>query len=110
MKERAAPAVLLPAVALPYPPGMQQPWGYGGGGYGPPGYGMQPMAPMPMGVWVCPFCRSPAGMRHHSKVSGGGWVFFFVFLVIFFPICWIGLLMRETTRYCLSCNTPIAKT
>lgn len=77
-------------------------------GYGPPpGYPPQGYAAPPVGVWTCPFCRATTAPRHVSKVSTGGWVVFVLLLIFCLPICWIGLLMKDSGLQCSSCFTRI---
>lgn len=93
-------------------------WGQGGygpppapGGYGPPptGHGF-PQAPMAMmapapGQLAVPSCRHCGAMTFPvSKISTSGWIVFFGLLIFCFPLCWIGLLMKETGRRCGSCQ------
>lgn len=103
---------------------MANGWGHGGygpppapGGYGPPPSGPWGQAPQPMvvhqagpamvvnpyGVAVpaCRLCGGPTGV--HSKISTAGWVVFFGLLLFCFPLCWLGLLMREHGRRCNTC-------
>lgn len=96
---------------------MQQP----PGGWGPPGYPPQHQAhnyppahfygaaPLQAPAWTCPFCRYQGQPTQHHKISTGGWVVFAVLLVFCFPICWIGLGIRETTIECTGCGTPVGR-
>lgn len=94
------------------------PGGWGTGGYGPPpapgGYGPPPgpqsfgrpgpmLVATPLGGMV-PACHYCGGQTHvHSKISTAGWLVFFGLLVFCFPLCWIGLTMKDTGRRCLHC-------
>lgn len=95
---------------------MSQGWGAGGygpppgpGGYGPPpGAGMygapMPMTHAPTGPMV-PTCRHCGAQTFpYSKISTQGWIVFFGLLVFCFPLCFIGLFMKETGRRCGSCH------
>lgn len=39
-----------------------------------------------------------------SKVSQSGWVIFILLLVLFLPLCWLGLLVREKYPVCRHCG------
>ncbi len=55
----------------------------------------------------CPFCQSPYAPFVVQKVSTGGWIVFAVMVMSCFPLCWIGLLMKENTHICSSCGMPL---
>lgn len=56
----------------------------------------------------CPFCSSSAGPRHHSKISTGGWIMFWMLLLFLcFPLCWIGLLMKDSYTTCRACGMKL---
>lgn len=59
------------------------------------------------GRFICPFCRSNARPIVKSKVSTGGWVLFVVLLLFCFPLCLIGLLVKEDYRICSSCGIKL---
>ncbi len=63
-------------------------------------------------VWLgavvqCPYCHTQAPARIKSKVSTGGWVLFVIILLVFFPLCWIGLLIREEYYVCSYCGIKL---
>jgi hypothetical protein len=97
---------------------MNQGWGPPGQGYGYPpqqqqgpvgyGYGPGPMVvygppPLPVGCVRCPFCAWTGVPIKNKKTTTGGWVLFAILLIFFFPLCWIGILIRETKHRCGSC-------
>ena len=45
--------------------------------------------------------------RLERRISTTGWVLFAVFLVVFFPLFWIGLLVKEDVWICPSCMRRI---
>jgi hypothetical protein len=51
----------------------------------------------------CPHCGSQYLPRTERRISTGGWITFAVLLVVFFPLFWIGLLVKEDVRVCPSC-------
>ena len=55
----------------------------------------------------CPFCGSDRKPWYEEKVSTGGWIVFAFFLVVFFPLCWLGLLDKEEVRYCRDCGPTL---
>jgi DNA-directed RNA polymerase subunit RPC12/RpoP len=56
----------------------------------------------------CPYCDSTARPYSTWVVSQGGWVVFAVLLVLFFPLCWIGLLMTEPQYKCSDCGARLS--
>ena len=42
------------------------------------------------------------------RISTAGWITFAVLLVLFFPLFWIGLLIKEDVRVCQVCNSRFA--
>jgi DNA-directed RNA polymerase subunit RPC12/RpoP len=71
----------------------------------------QPLAfrpPQPMSTgYRCPRCMSNVMPRTERKISTGGWITFAVLLVTFFPLFWIGLLIKEDVHTCPACNMRI---
>ena len=55
----------------------------------------------------CPNCMSNYMPKMEKRVSTAGWVTFAVLLVFFFPLFWIGLLIKEDVAVCQSCNTKL---
>jgi hypothetical protein len=45
--------------------------------------------------------------RTTRRISTGGWVVFVVLLVVFFPLFWIGLLIKEENRVCRVCRVRL---
>jgi hypothetical protein len=41
------------------------------------------------------------------RISTTGWIVFAVLLVMFFPLFWVGFLIKEDVRVCPSCKTRI---
>jgi hypothetical protein len=58
------------------------------------------------GVWVCKHCNTPGEPITRAKISVGGWILFAALLFFCFPLCWIGLTMKEFTKLCRHCYTP----
>ena len=59
------------------------------------------------GNYRCPNCMSQFLPRIERRISTTGWVVFAVLLVAFFPLFWIGLLIKEDVHICPSCNTRL---
>lgn len=55
----------------------------------------------------CPHCMSQFLPRIERRISTAGWITFSILLVFFFPLFWIGLLIKEDTRMCPSCNSRV---
>ena len=55
----------------------------------------------------CPHCMSQFLPRQDRRISTAGWITFAVLLVFFFPLFWIGLLIKEDTQICPSCNSRV---
>jgi hypothetical protein len=45
-------------------------------------------------------------MSYMTKISTGGWVLFVGLLILCFPLCWIGLLIKSSWKECPHCATP----
>ncbi len=58
-------------------------------------------------VFRCPNCMSSYPPRIERKISTAGWITFAALLVFFFPLFWIGLLIKEDVVTCQGCNTRI---
>ncbi|MDQ3713563.1 MAG: hypothetical protein M3388_15255 [Acidobacteriota bacterium] len=55
----------------------------------------------------CPRCASQAFPTTVRKISTVGWIVFAVLMVVFFPLFWLGLLIKEDVRVCPTCNLRI---
>lgn len=55
----------------------------------------------------CPRCGSQNLPHIERKISTAGWVVFAVLLVVFFPLFWVGLLIKEDVRVCPVCNSRV---
>ena len=75
-----------------------------------------PQAPRPLAYpqpqhpaygFRCPRCTSQLFPKVVRKISTAGWIVFAVLLVMFFPLFWIGLLIKEDARICPVCNFRI---
>ena len=55
----------------------------------------------------CPRCASQVFPTTVRKISTVGWIVFAVLMVLFFPLFWLGLLIKEDVRVCPACNLRI---
>jgi hypothetical protein len=54
--------------------------------------------------FACPYCHTTARPLVRTKVSVEGWMVFAGLLLFFFPLCWLGLRMKENVRLCRECG------
>jgi hypothetical protein len=64
-------------------------------------------AQYPSQPFRCPRCMSQYLPRMERRVSTAGWITFAVLLVFFFPLFWIGLLIKEEVPVCQTCNSKV---
>lgn len=62
----------------------------------------QPDKPAP--AFSCPHCGATDQPRITNRISQAGWIVFAILLVFFWPLFWIGLLMKEQVKYCRGCG------
>ena len=55
-------------------------------------------------AFKCPYCQSQSPPIQQQKISTAGWVLFVVLLLACFPLCWIGLLIKEDYLSCSFCG------
>lgn len=71
----------------------------------------QPLAyRQPQGInyaYRCPRCASQLAPKIEKRISSAGWIVFAVLLITFFPLFWIGFLIKEDVRVCPVCNLKI---
>ncbi len=66
---------------------------------------VQPMA----GAFSCQRCGGRHAPRYEKRISTTGWIVFAVLLVFFFPLFWIGLLIKEDVQVCPVCDFKSVK-
>lgn len=66
----------------------------------------QPATPAGYG-YRCPRCATQSFPYVTRKISNVGWVIFAIFLVVFFPLFWIGLLIKDEVRICPVCGLRV---
>lgn len=67
--------------------------------------GIQPFQQQAMSHnFGCPRCASQLMPRYTRQISTAGWIVFAVLLLMFFPLFWIGFLIKEDVRVCPVCN------
>lgn len=67
----------------------------------------QPQPMMPYG-YRCPRCGTQNFPYVTRKISTAGWIIFAVLLVMFFPLFWIGFLIKEDVKVCPVCNIQVS--
>lgn len=65
----------------------------------------QPHAPA---GFRCPHCQSTAPPVVAKRIGAAGWIVFFALLIFCFPLCFIGLFIKEEYRMCSWCRGAIA--
>jgi DNA-directed RNA polymerase subunit RPC12/RpoP len=58
----------------------------------------------------CPECGSTYPPLTRSEISQTGWILFVVLLLFFFPLCFLGLLMKDEYRACADCGVRLGRT
>ena len=58
--------------------------------------------------YLCSHCMNRFPPRHERRISTTGWIVFAALLVTFFPLFWIGLLIKEDVWVCQACNARMA--
>jgi ssDNA-binding Zn-finger/Zn-ribbon topoisomerase 1 len=61
----------------------------------------------PPAGFCCPFCKSILAPKVKRKISTGGWMTFVALLIFCFPLCFIGLFIKEEYRVCRSCGIKL---
>lgn len=56
----------------------------------------------------CPHCQSTAPPVVAKRIGAAGWIVFFALLIFCFPLCFIGLFIKEEYRMCSWCRGAIA--
>jgi hypothetical protein len=59
------------------------------------------------GGFCCPYCQTDIPPHMAEKISTAGWVIFAVLLIGCFPLCFIGLLIKEDYRICSQCGIKL---
>jgi DNA-directed RNA polymerase subunit RPC12/RpoP len=57
----------------------------------------------------CPYCCSTYPPAVRESISQTGWILFVVLLIVFFPVCFLGLLMKEKYEVCEDCGARLGK-
>ncbi|HKP72414.1 MAG TPA: LITAF-like zinc ribbon domain-containing protein [Pyrinomonadaceae bacterium] len=75
----------------------------------PPPAPVQPFAQphAPVG-FRCPHCQSTEPPVVSKRIGLAGWIVFFSLLIFCFPLCFIGLFIKEEYRMCSWCRGAIA--
>jgi hypothetical protein len=68
-------------------------------------YNPQPLANM--GMVICRVCGYNGRPYIERKVSTTGWAVFVALLVLFFPLCWIAVFIKEDVAKCANCRNKL---
>lgn len=63
--------------------------------------------PFVAGHFRCPHCGSTELPVVSRRISTAGWIVFFALLVFCFPLCFVGLFIKEEYRMCNWCRGAI---
>jgi hypothetical protein len=78
----------------------------------PPPAPVTPLAPLAQPNtppnFRCPHCQSTAPPVIAKRIGAAGWIVFFALLIFCFPLCFIGLFIKEEYRMCSWCRGAIA--
>lgn len=99
-----------PTYAEPQPPGSYVPphsWKSGSLPLAPPPPHAQPQ-PAPAQRFRCPHCQTGELPVVARRISTAGWVVFFTLLIMCFPLCFIGLFIKDEYRQCSWCRAAIS--
>jgi len=55
----------------------------------------------------CPYCGSDEPPEYSSRISQGGWITFAILLLFCWPLCFIGLFMKEDYPICYECGRAL---
>ena len=69
-----------------------------------PVFAPPPNSPMMRTNYQCPRCGTHLYPRTERKISTAGWIVFAVLLIAFFPLFWIGFLIKEDIHVCPICQ------
>ncbi len=61
------------------------------------------------GGFRCPYCRSTSRPLIRNQMSETGQILLICMLFAFFPLFWIGFLMREDVKYCADCGAKLGR-
>jgi hypothetical protein len=59
------------------------------------------------GGFRCPYCGTDEIPLRQSKISTAGWIVFAVLLLLFWPLFFTGLLMKEEHKVCAECGMKL---
>lgn len=73
----------------------------------PPQHLAYQQAPAMTHGYRCPRCGTQNLPHVERKISTAGWIVFAALLLVFFPLFWIGFLIKEDVRVCPVCNLKV---
>lgn len=57
----------------------------------------------------CPHCSTTQPPRVEEKTSAAGWVLFVALLFVCLPLCWLGILVKESYKVCNGCGSKLGE-
>ena len=70
----------------------------------PPEYIDEPRRRRRRRRFLCPYCGTDERPIESKRITTAGWVVFVVFLIVLWPLFWIGLLITERETRCYDCR------
>lgn len=55
----------------------------------------------------CPYCGTDEPPVVREEISQTGWILFAILLIVFFPLCFLGLFMKERVQFCRDCGARL---
>jgi hypothetical protein len=58
-------------------------------------------------AFSCPYCECAHPPIQKKKISSTGWMVFIIMLIFCFPLCIIGIFIKEEYRVCRDCGITL---
>jgi DNA-directed RNA polymerase subunit RPC12/RpoP len=72
-------------------------------------YNARPVRRRRRSACECPNCGSTEEPYERKQIAQEGWILFVVFLLVFWPLCFLWLFMKQTYLVCWECGYKIRK-
>lgn len=73
----------------------------------PQGQLPQPQPQLSADKFRCPYCQTTAPPKVGRRIGTAGWIVFAALLVVCFPLCFIGLFIKEEYPQCSWCRAAL---